>query len=140
MQEGTIELTVVTPERALVREQVTEVQIPGADGYLGILPGHAPLFSELKIGELGFRKDGRWLFLLVAWGFAEVLPHQVRVLAEIAEPAHEIDVDRALRSKERAEARLAQGGDELDYARALISLERAMIRIQVSRKAGSDSQ
>ena len=87
------------------------------------------------MGELGYRKGDRWFFLSVAWGFVEVLPKQVRILAETAERAHEIDVDRAIRAKERAEERIAKGGDDIDYRRALIALERALIRIQVSRKA-----
>ena len=134
MATGIIDFTLVTPERALVHEQVEELQIPGAEGYLGILPGHAPLFSELKVGELGYRIGERWFWLSVAWGFVEVLPDQVRVLAEIAERAHEIDLERANRAKQRAEERIAKGGDDIDYKRALIALERALIRIQVSRK------
>jgi F-type H+-transporting ATPase subunit epsilon len=134
MATGTIDFTLVTPERALVHEQVEELQIPGAEGYLGILPGHAPLFSELKVGELGYRIGERWFWLSVAWGFVEVLPDQVRVLAETAERAHEIDLERANRAKQRAEERIAKGGDDIDYRRALIALERALIRIQVSRK------
>jgi len=134
MAEGTIDLTVVTPEKAVVHEQVDELEIPGAEGYFGVLPGHAPLFSELKVGELGYRKGTTWSFLSVAWGFVEVLPNQVRVLAETAERAQEIDLDRATRAKERAEQRIAKGGDEIDYRRALVALERALIRIQVARK------
>jgi F-type H+-transporting ATPase subunit epsilon len=135
MADGPIELTVVTPERALVHEKVDELQIPGAAGYFGVLPGHAPLFSELKIGEVSYRQGDRWFFISVAWGFVEVQSNQVRVLAETAERAHEIDVDRAARSKQRAEQRIAKGGDEVDYRRALIALERALIRIQVASKA-----
>jgi F-type H+-transporting ATPase subunit epsilon len=134
MAEGTINLTIVTPERAVVTEVVDELQVPGAEGYLGILPGHAPLFSELKVGELGYRKGDRWFFLSVAWGFVEVMPDQVRILAETAERAQEIDLERANRAKQRAEERIARGGDDVDYNRALIALERAMIRLQVSRK------
>jgi len=134
MAEASIHLSVVTPERLLIDNITDEVQIPGAEGYLGILPGHAPLFSELKIGELGYRKGSNWSWLSVAWGFTEVLPDQVRVLAETAERAQEIDVERANRAKERAEKRLSQGGDGVDYNRALVALERAVVRIQVSRK------
>src|SRR5947209_8436093 len=123
MAEGTIELTIVTPERAVVSEHVDELQIPGAEGYLGILPGHAPLFSELRVGEVGYRKADRWFFLSVAWGFVEVQWNQVRILAETAERAHEIDIDRAMRAKERAEDRISKGGDDIDYKRALVSLE-----------------
>ena len=132
-----MQLTIVTPERSLVNEQVDEIQIPGAEGYLGVLPGHAPLFTELKVGELSYRKGTNWTSLAVAWGFAEVLPDQTRVLAETAERAHEIDLDRATRAKERAEKRLSQGGGEVDYDRARIALQRAIIRIQVARKGHS---
>lgn len=135
MAEGTLELIVVTPEKSVVHEHVDELQIPGAEGYLGVLPGHAPLFSELKVGELGYRQGNTWLFLSVAWGFVEIQNDQVRILAETAERAHEIDLDRANRAKERAEERIAKGGDDIDYRRALVALERALIRIQVSRKA-----
>ena len=131
-----IQLTIVTPERSIVTEQVDELQIP-AEGYLGVLPGHAPLFTELKVGELSYRKGNNWTSLAVAWGFAEVLPDQVRVLAETAERAHEIDLERAMRAKERAEQRLSRGGDDIDYDRARIALQRALIRIQVAQKVHS---
>jgi F-type H+-transporting ATPase subunit epsilon len=134
MAETAIHLTIVTPERSLVDEHVEEIQLPGAEGYLGILPGHAPLFTDLKVGELGFRKGPTWVWLSVAWGFTEVLPDQVRVLAETAERANEIDVERATRARERAEKRLGQGGLDVDYNRALVALERAVVRIQVSQK------
>lgn len=135
MAEATIDLIVVTPERSVVHEQVDELQIPGAGGYLGILPGHAPLFSELNVGEVGYRKGNTWFFLSVAWGFVEVQSDQVRILAETAERAQEIDLARANRAKERAEQRIAKGGDDIDYRRALVSLERALVRIQVARKS-----
>ena len=135
MADGLIHLTVVTAERALVDERVDELQIPGADGYLGVLPGHAPLFTELKVGVLGYRQGARWYWLSVAWGFAEVLPDAVRVLAETAERAHEIDVDRAKRAKERAEQRISKGGDDVNFEIEVVSLERAVVRIQVSERA-----
>jgi F-type H+-transporting ATPase subunit epsilon len=135
MAEGTIDLTIVTPERSVVHEQVEELQVPGAAGYFGVLPGHAPLFSELKVGEVSFRQGNRWSFLAVAWGFVEVQPNQVRILAETAERAQEIDLERATRAKQRAEERISKGGDAVDYNRALIALERALIRIQVAAKA-----
>src|SRR5262249_29185760 len=135
MPDGSIDLTVVTPERAVVREQVDELQIPGAAGYFGVLPGHAPLFSELKVGEVSYRQGNRWSFLAVAWGFVEVQPNGVRILAETAERAQEIDLDRATRAKQRAEERIAKGGDAVDYSRALVALERALIRIQVASRA-----
>jgi F-type H+-transporting ATPase subunit epsilon len=132
---GEIELSIVTPERAVVREAVDELQIPGAAGYFGVLPGHAPLFSELKVGEVSYRQGDKWVSLAVAWGFVEVQSNKVRILAETAERAHEIDVERATRAKERAEQRIAKGGDDIDYNRALVALERALVRIQVAAKA-----
>src|SRR5689334_8821622 len=112
MAEGTIDLTIVTPERSVVHEQVDELQVPGSEGYLGILPGHAPLFSELKIGEVGYRIGETWSFLSVAWGFVEVQSNQVRILAETAERAQEIDLERANRAKERAEQLISKGGED----------------------------
>jgi F-type H+-transporting ATPase subunit epsilon len=132
---GPIELTIVTPERSLAHEQVDELQIPGAEGYFGVLPGHAPLFSELKIGEVSYRQGDHWSFVSVAWGFVEVQQDQVRILAETAERAQEIDLERATRAKDRAEQRIAKGGQDIDYKRALIALERALIRIQVVSKS-----
>ncbi len=135
MADNAIDLTIVTPERAVVHEEVDELQIPGSEGYFGVLPGHAPLFSELRVGEVSYRKGSRWTFLAVAWGFVEVLPNQVRLLAETAERAHEIDVERARRAKQRAEELIARGGEAVDYNRALVALERALIRIQVAQKS-----
>jgi len=129
-----IKLSIVTPERSLVSEDVDEVQIPGASGYFGVLPGHAPLFSELKVGELSYRKGSTWTSLVVAWGFVEVINDQVRVLAETAERASEIDLERATHAKERAEERLKKAEAGVDFDRARIALERAIIRIQVARK------
>ena len=129
-----IKLSIVTPERSLVSEDVDELQIPGANGSFGVLPGHAPLFSELKVGELSYRKGSTWTSLVVAWGFVEVINDQVRVLAETAERATEIDLERATRSKERAEERLKKPEAGVDFDRARIALERAIIRIQVARK------
>jgi F-type H+-transporting ATPase subunit epsilon len=135
MADNAINLIVVTPEREVVREEVEELQIPGSEGYFGVLPGHAPLFSELKVGEVAYRKGTRWTFLSVAWGFVEVQQDQVRLLAETAERAHEIDVDRAMRAKQRAEEMISRGGEDVDYNLALVALERALVRIQVSQKA-----
>jgi F-type H+-transporting ATPase subunit epsilon len=135
MADNTIQLIVVTPDREVVREEVDELEIPGSEGYFGVLPGHAPLFSELKVGQVAYRKGTHWSYLAVAWGFVEVLPDQVRILAETAERAQEIDVERAMRAKQRAEELISRGGEDVDYNRALVALERAMVRIQVSQKA-----
>src|SRR3954471_13656595 len=114
MAEGAITLTVVTPERSIVHEQVDELEIPGAAGYFGVLPGHAPLFSELKVGEVSYRQGTHWFALSVAWGFVELQSDQVRILAETAERAHEIDLERATRAKQRAEERISKGGDGIE--------------------------
>lgn len=136
----TLKLQVVTPDRLVVSEEVAEVQVPGKNGYMGILPGHAPLLSELTIGEVSYRRGTSWEFLAVAWGFVEVLPHRVIVLAETSERAEDIDVDRAQAARQRAEARLARTGAEgIDIDRAQAALQRALIRLQVAskRRAGA---
>jgi len=132
--ENTIDLIIVTPERAVVHEEVDELEIPGAEGYFGVLPGHAPLFSELKVGEVGYRKRDRWFFLAVAWGFVEVLGDRVSVLADVAERAEEIDLERAKQARTQAEEHLKKGAD-IDWERARVSLEKAIVRIQVAQKA-----
>jgi F-type H+-transporting ATPase subunit epsilon len=131
-----IQLIVVTPERQLLRESVVEVTVPGLDGQLGILPGHAPLMTELGIGELSYRlsTSSQPVVLAVISGFAEVLPDRVTVLAETAERAEEIDLARAQEAKARAEKRLSAGDTNLDWDRANIALQRSLIRIQVARK------
>jgi len=131
-----IELIVVTPERQLLRESVVEVVIPGLDGELGILPGHAPLITELGIGEMRYRTatSSQPILLAIIRGFAEVLPDRVTLLAETAERAEEIDLARAEAAKSRAENRLASNDANVDWDRATIALQRAVIRIQVARK------
>ena len=138
----TLTLEIVTPERAIVHEQVEEVQIPGSEGYLGVLPGHTPLLASLKVGQLWYRKGTEKFFLSIAFGFVEVLPDRVRVLADIAERAEEIDISRAEAEKRRAEdaiqsasARKDQMQMEHDLDRARASLMKAMIRLQVATKA-----
>ena len=136
MLPESIQLIVVTPERQLLRESVVEVTVPGLDGQLGILPGHAPLMTELGVGELSCRTStsGQAVVLAVISGFAEVLPDRVTVLAETAERAEEIDLARAEEAKARAEKRLAAGDSNIDWDRANIALQRSVIRIQIARK------
>ena len=130
-----IQLVVVTPERQLLSEAVSEVQLPGADGYLGVLPGHAALITQLGIGELSFRKSGGGSELLaIIRGFAEVLPDRVSVLAEIAERAEDIDIKRAQDALKRAQELIAKGGENIDWDRASAALQRALVRIQVVSK------
>ena len=136
MAEGRLHLSVVTPERALIDEEVDEVQVPGLEGYLGILPGHAPLFSELAIGELSYVDAGRTYSIFLAGGFVEVLDNQVRILADAAERAADIDLERAEAARARAEERIARPGEDLDYPRAQAALQRAQGRIRVAGKRG----
>jgi F-type H+-transporting ATPase subunit epsilon len=128
-------LEVVTPDKLLIREEVDEVQLPGAEGYLGVLPGHTPFLATLKIGELWYRKGQDRTYLAVAGGFVEVLPDRVTVLAQVAERAHDIDVERAEAAKRRAEERLARPAVDMDVERARIALLKSLIRIQVASRA-----
>jgi F-type H+-transporting ATPase subunit epsilon len=136
MLPDSIELIIVTPEKQLLRESVVEVVLPGAEGELGILPGHAPLMTELGIGELTYRgaSGNASGVLAVIRGFAEVLGDRVTVLAETAERAAEIDLARAEAAKARAEKRMASGDPNIDLDRVSIALQRALIRIQIARK------
>ena len=128
----TFQLEIVTPEKLVVKEAVEEAQIPGLGGYLGILPGHAPLITELAVGVITYRAQGVTRSLSVAWGFAEVLPDKVTMLAETAERPDEIDVARAQKAKERAEQLLKSNDPQLDYDRAQDALKRAETRIEVA--------
>jgi F-type H+-transporting ATPase subunit epsilon len=130
----TFQLEIVTPERLLVSDLAEEMQIPGKSGYLGVLPQHAPLITELGVGEITYRKGTETHRLAVAWGFAEVLPDKVTILAETAEKAEEIDIERAQRAKQQAEALLKKGPEETDYLRAEVALERAITRLKVAEK------
>src|SRR5712691_877248 len=138
MLPESIALVIVTPERQLLRETVVETMLPGADGVLGILPGHAPLITELGIGELAYRAKSASEagHLAIVSGFAEVLGDRVTVLAETAERPEEIDVARAEEAKKRAEQRLASAASDpnVDWSRAAVALQRSLIRIQVARK------
>ncbi|HEY7680262.1 MAG TPA: F0F1 ATP synthase subunit epsilon, partial [Terriglobia bacterium] len=127
-------LRVVTPSRQIVREDVEEVQAPGREGYLGILPGHAPLISELKPGEFTYRQGKTVRSLAVGGGLLEVLPEQVTVLAETAETPEDIDIARAQAARERAEKRLRSSNPETDIQRATVALERALIRLQIASR------
>lgn len=133
-----LELQVVTPNHAVVREEVHEAQVPAKGGYLGILPGHAPLLSELQLGELSYRKGPGWSYLTVFGGFVEVLADRIIVLAEVAERGEEIEVERAREAQKRAEERLKRVTDpEIDQGRAQLALRRAQIRLQVAAEAGA---
>jgi len=131
----TFQLEIVTPEKKVVDTAAEEVQIPGKNGYLGIMPGHAPLITELAVGEITYRENSTEQRLAVAWGFVEVLPNKVTILAETAERPSEIDVERARKAKERAEHRLTSGDTSVDVERALGALHRAEARLDVASRA-----
>jgi F-type H+-transporting ATPase subunit epsilon len=130
-----IRLDIVTPNRLVAHDAVAGVKIPGKNGYLGILPGHAPLLTELAPGELEYTSGGAQHGLAVNWGFAEVLPDRVIVLAQTCERAEEIDVARAERAKARAEERLKRFDDpQVDMERAREALRRALARLETAHK------
>jgi F-type H+-transporting ATPase subunit epsilon len=131
---NTFQLEIVTPAKLLVKDAVEEAQIPGLSGYLGILPGHAPLITEMAVGVITYKASGATYTLSVAWGFAEVLPDKVTILAEAAERPQEIDVERAQKAKERAEQLLKSNNPEVDFTRAEDALQRAETRLNVARE------
>jgi F-type H+-transporting ATPase subunit epsilon len=139
MMPDAIDLVIVTPEKQLLREKTADVQMPGENGYLGILPGHAPLMTELGIGELSYHDASgkEFTHIAIIRGFAEVLPDRVAILAETAERAEEIDLQRAKEALARAEKHLASNDPNIDWDRASVALQRALIRIQVATKRRS---
>jgi len=130
----TFQLEIVTPEKKVVDTAAEEIQIPGKNGYLGVLPGHAPLITELAVGEITYRSGAEVQRFAVAWGFAEVLPNKVTILAETAERPSEIDVERARKAKERAEQQLTSGDINVDVERSLEALRKAETRLEVAEK------
>ena len=128
------ELEIVTPDRLLLKEQVDEVQIPGSEGYFGVLPGHTPMLASLAVGEMWYRKGQEVTYLSLAFGFCEVLPDRVTILAQLAERAEDIDVQRAEEAKRRAEERLRNASD-VDYERARTALVKSLARLQVSTRS-----
>ncbi len=134
----TLQVEIVTPDRLVVQDQAEAMQIPGKDGYLGILPGHAPLITELGVGQIAYRKGNIIRWLAVGWGFAEVLPDKVTILAETAERAEEINVAEAHRAREQAEQEIpSASGEKLPEIQAALAL--AESRLQAAASAtGSD--
>ena len=130
-----LQLHIVSVDRSLVNETVDEVEIPGADGYFGVLPGHTPLLALLGAGEMWYRRGTELHHLVIALGFAEVQPDAVTILAQIAERADEIDVARAEAAKRRAEERLARPTMDMDSERARLALLKSLIRLQVASRA-----
>jgi F-type H+-transporting ATPase subunit epsilon len=130
-----IQLQIVSADRSLVNEQVDEVEIPGSDGFFGVLPGHTPLLAVLGMGELWYRQGQEKQYLSIAFGFAEVQPDRVTILAQMAEKADEIDVARAEAAKKRAEERMVKSTVDMDFERARIAMMKALIRLQVATRA-----
>jgi F-type H+-transporting ATPase subunit epsilon len=130
-----LQLQIVSADRPLVDERVDEVEIPGADGYFGVLPGHTPLLAAMQVGQLWYRQGQEMHYLSIAFGFAEVQPDRVTILAQIAERADEIDAARAEAARRRAEERLAKPMAEIDFERARVAMMKALIRLQVASRA-----
>ena len=131
---NTFQLEIVTPVKLMVKDAAEEAQIPGLSGYLGILPGHAPLITELAVGVITYKASGVTHTLSVAWGFMEVLQDKVTILAETAERPQEIDVERAQKAKDRADQRLKSNDLKVDYTRAQNALQRAETRLDVAKE------
>src|SRR6185295_12069471 len=129
-----LQLQIVSADRLLVNETVDEVEIPGSEGYFGVLPGHTPLLAMLQVGELWYRQGQEKHYLAIAFGFAEVQPDRVTILAQIAETADEIDVARAEAAKRRAEERLAGPVADIDFERARMALVKSLVRLQVATR------
>lgn len=128
-----LRLTIVTPYGELLSEEVDEVTVPGSEGEFGVLSGHVPFFTTLKIGMLIYKAEGQQRYVFINSGYAEVTHDRVVIVADSAERAEDIDIERALRAKERAEERLKKM-EAIDVARATAALERATMRIQLAQK------
>jgi len=131
--ENKILLEIVTPERLLIKEWVDDVTAPGIEGEFGVLPGHTPFLTTLKIGEISYKKENMTKYIAVSWGYAEVVPSQVTILAEAAEVAEEIDTKRAEEARARALAILSKkDAEESQFKLAEATLEKSMVRMQVA--------
>jgi F-type H+-transporting ATPase subunit epsilon len=136
-EKGKILLEIVAPSRQVVRsERVDEVIAPGSEGEFGVLPGHTPFLTTLKVGMLSYLEGTEWHRLAIDWGYAEVGPDRVIILAEGADRAQDIDLTEERAVKERAEKALSEKLDQKDYDKTRIELMRAMIRIQVAEQHG----
>ena len=131
--ENKLKLEIVTPNGLILSEEVDEVVCSGSEGEFGVLPGHVPFFTTLKIGMLTYKKGNEARFVFVNWGYAEVGPDRVMVLADSAEKSEDIDVERAKAAMKRAEERLKQMA-EIDHVRATSALDRAFARTSIAEK------
>jgi F-type H+-transporting ATPase subunit epsilon len=132
-KESKLKLEIVTPHGLILSEDVDEVSCTGSEGDFGVLPGHVPFFTTLKIGMLIYKKGNATKYIFVNWGYAEVGPEKVMILADSAEKSEDIDVERAKTAMKRAEERLKKA-EEFDFARSSSALERAVSRVQVAEK------
>ena len=128
-------LEIVTPDRSVAHGEVDEVVVPGSEGSFGVLPGHTPMLATLTVGEIEYRRGNETSYAAVSFGFAEVLPDRVTILAQIAEVGDEIDVTRAEAAVKRARERLTRPAVELDYERARLSLLKSLVRLQVAERS-----
>jgi F-type H+-transporting ATPase subunit epsilon len=129
-----LKLEVVTPEGPLLREEVDEVIAPGEEGYFGVRPGHTPFLSTLGVGTITYRRGTEEHFLTSFWGFCEVMPDHVNILAEVGERAEDIDLERAEKAKERAEQRLKTIKDEAEYREAQAQYMKSVVRLSLARR------
>ena len=129
-----LQLQIVSTNRSLVKEQVDEVEIPGAQGYLGVLPGHTPLLTILDVGVLWYRQGQEKHYLAIAFGFAEIQADGVTILAQIAEKPEEIDLTRAEAARKRADERLVKPPRNMDFERAGVALLKSLARLQVASR------
>ncbi len=127
-------LEVVTPEKVVISEEVDEVVLPGIEGEFGVLPGHIPFLTALKVGAMYYKKGEESEYLALSWGYVEVASDRVMVLAETAEKATEIDIKRAEDSREAAEKILTAGKEDTEYEKAQVRLEKSIIRVQIAGK------
>src|SRR5512135_1811080 len=130
MAEGKLLLEIVTPQGLVFSEEVDEVTATGSEGEFGVLPGHVPFVTTLKIGMLACKKGSESKYFFVNWGYAEVGAEKVMILADSAERSEDIDIERAIAAKKRAEERLKHA-ENVDFARAEAAIERAVMRSQV---------
>jgi F-type H+-transporting ATPase subunit epsilon len=129
-----LQLRIVSADRLLVDQAVDEVQIPGAEGYFGVLPGHTPLLATLQVGEMWYRQGQEKHYLSLALGFVEVRPDRVTILAQVGESAQDIDLARAEAAKKRAEEQLSKAASDIDMERARIAMLKALVRLQVASR------
>jgi F-type H+-transporting ATPase subunit epsilon len=132
-KENKLKLEIVTPYGLILSEDVDEVSCTGSEGDFGVLPGHVPFFTTLKVGMLAYKKGSATKYVFVNWGYAEVGPERVMILADSAEKSEDIDIERAKAAMKRAEERLKKI-EEFDFARSTSSLERAVARVQVAER------